>query len=66
MDMYALPIELLDEKELENRFKEIDAAVIRARENIARTVQPEHVKLPVKLAIPLPAQGGYKSDCRTT
>jgi hypothetical protein len=56
MDMYALPIELLDERELHNRYKEIDAAVVRTRENIARTVQPEHVKHPVKLAVPLAAQ----------
>jgi hypothetical protein len=53
MDMYALPIELLDERELHNRYKEIDAAVVRARENIARTVQPKHAKVPVKLAAPL-------------
>lgn len=52
MDMYALPIELLDERELHNRYKEIDAAVVRARENIARTVQPEHVKVAVKLTEP--------------
>ena len=56
MDMYALPIELLDERELQNRYKEIDAAVARARQNIARTVQPQHVKLPAKLAVPLAAQ----------
>jgi hypothetical protein len=56
MDMYALPIELLDERELHNRYKEIDAAVERAKENIARSVQPQHARPPVKLAQPLPAQ----------
>jgi hypothetical protein len=56
MDMYALPIELLDERELHNRYKEIDAAVAQARENIARSVRPEHVRPPVKLTQPLLAQ----------
>jgi hypothetical protein len=52
MDMYALPVELLDERELHNRFKAIDAAVAQAKENIARSAQPANAKPAVKLAVP--------------
>jgi hypothetical protein len=50
MDALALPIELLDERELHNRYKKIDAAVVRARENITRSAAGPAVKIPVKLA----------------
>lgn len=44
MQSYALPVELLDEREVHARYKEIDAAVAKARDNIARAVEGKGLK----------------------
>lgn len=51
MDIYALPTELLDRRELELRYKEIDAAVVKARANIALTLPPKHQRKLVRLTL---------------
>lgn len=50
MNARGLPIELLDEEELKHRFKEIDAAIERARQGIENAVtEPRTGKPRVKL-----------------
>jgi hypothetical protein len=53
MDIQALPVELLDEKELQGRYKQIDAAVTEAKKLIAQSARERKVhKVQVRLAQP--------------
>lgn len=51
MDVRALPSELLDEKELEERYRAIDAAVSRVRRDFeANSAKVVHKAMKVRLA----------------
>ena len=57
MDARALPSELLDEKELHERFKAIDAAARRVRKDLeSQLAKGAHKAVKVKLAIEKIAQ----------
>lgn len=54
MDVRALPTELLDERDIKGRYRQIDAAVVEAKKKITQSVANKgQKKMDVKLTQPV-------------